>query len=209
MNLLYQIIFLLGEKNMALPKRGKKDKEVKKTIYIFCEGTETEVQYLDAIKQQLRAATVKVKVTGVGRTSEELLQYAINSTERIKDIAGTWIVYDKDAVTANDIQTTEARARKADIRVAFTNCSFEVWLLLHYEALNTHSVCDRTVVYRKLEKHLGIKKYEDHKSDTIMLTNIAQRYKKAIVNNKALLEMNSNKLNPPYSNVVELIEYLA
>ncbi|TKI46916.1 RloB family protein [Bacillus mycoides] len=194
---------------MALPKRGNKKKDIKKTIYIFCEGTETEVHYLNAIKQQMRAATVKVKVSGVGRSSEELLKYAINCTKRINDIQGTWIVYDKDAISAKDILTTESRAKKENINVAFTNCSFEVWLLLHYEALNTHSICDKKVVYRKLENHLSIDNYEAHKSDTIMLGGIAQRYRIAIENNKKLLELNSNRLTPPYSNVVELIECLA
>ncbi|EOP40058.1 hypothetical protein IKI_02903 [Bacillus toyonensis] len=194
---------------MGLPTRGRKGKQVKKTIYIFCEGKETEVHYLNAIKQQLKAATVKVNIKGVGQSSQNLLDYAIACTKGAKDVENIWIVFDKDDLTPNEISSTVARAKRSGIEVAFTNCSFEVWLLLHFECIDSSTNCDRRIVYRKLQRYLNIKKYEDHKSDVILLSDVAGNYRKAIINNKKLLQSNTNLLTSPYSNVVNLIESFA
>jgi hypothetical protein len=194
---------------MSYPKRKRKSKEIKKEIYIFCEGTETEKHYFNALKQIIKYPTLKVKVKGTGESNKKLLDYAVNYTSKLKDVDGVWIVYDKDDLKILDIKQNFELANKKGVKVAFSNISFEIWLLLHYEKLQYPSSLDKKTVYKKLEKHLGLKdSYENHKNDVVMLSRIAEKYKTALSNNKSLLKDGSQFDKSPYSDVCYLIEYL-
>lgn len=190
---------------MGYPKRGKKGKEINKDIYIFCEGTETEVHYFNAIKQLLNLPTLKIQVKGVGQSSTNLLTYAVNSTKGAKNLDSVWIVFDRDSLSNDEVQKTYRLARKKNVGVAFSNCSFEVWLLLHFEKINFPSSFDQKIIYRKLEKFLNISKYENHKNDVLLLRKIAEDYSIALSNNKDMLEKEFSMEKSPYCNVCELI----
>ncbi|MCJ0932942.1 RloB family protein [Virgibacillus halodenitrificans] len=195
---------------MAYPSRRTKNKKINKDIYIFCEGTETEKNYFNALKQLIKLPTLKVKVKGTGQSNKKLLDYAVNHTKSKNNINSIWIVYDKDHIHIQEIKHTFKLANKKGIEVAFSNFSFEIWLLLHYEKIDPFHNYDKNIVYKKLQQYLGLKDaYEKHKSDVMMLTSIAKNYKTAIKNNLELIEKGSSSEKSPYTNVMNLVEHMS
>ncbi|SEM13357.1 RloB-like protein [Paenisporosarcina quisquiliarum] len=195
---------------MALPSRKKRNLTTNQDIYIFTEGKETEVIYLDRIKQLLRVPTVKIKVRGVGQSSSNLVDYADKFVSRKNNIKAVWVVFDKDDLTNKQIQDAYSDAKSKNINIAFSNINFEIWLLLHFEKLNFPTPFIKNTVYSKLEKHLNIKDYEKkHKSDVRLIQDIADNYRIAISNNENLLLKTKSPLNTPYTNIVSLINFLS
>lgn len=193
---------------MGYPSRSRKGLNKRKDIYIFCEGTETEVQYFNCIKQLMKVHTVKVRVKGVGQSSKSLLDYAYNSTRGIKDMDSVWIVFDKDDIDIKEIEHTYKLAKQRNVNIAFSNCSFEVWFLLHFEKFNSKSRYDRKIIYRKLEKHLELEKYENHKSDFKLINKIADLYAIAVNNCNEMLKEAPKITEFPYTDVARLVSSL-
>jgi len=191
---------------MGLPNRKKRNIVAKKDIYIFTEGKETEVIYLNRIKQLLRASTIKIKVRGVGESSSNLVDYAYRAVSREKNVGSVWVVFDRDALSPNEIQTAYKSAKMKGIDVAFSNINFEIWLLLHFESLICPTPLTNKSLYSKLEKYLNVKNYErDHKSNVKLINSIADNYKTAIKNNLMLLDQSSSMFVTPYTDIVKLI----
>lgn len=142
-------------------------------VLIICEGSKTEPQYLDEIRQEQRLPTAYVYVIGAveGNDPLSVVNYAEklflngDSYSKIKprDFDQVVVVFDRDdhhsyhaaLSRANQLNLTMKNNIKA--RVPFEVCSsvpcFELWLLLHYE-----SVLDpihRTAVYQRLKQHIG------------------------------------------------------
>lgn len=193
---------------MAYPTRKSKNKEIPKEIYIYTEGKETEVLYFNALKQQLKLHNLKVKVKGVGKSSTSLITHAAGGTKNREDIESVWVVFDKDSLTNDDLQASYTLAKRNSIEIAFSNCNFEVWLLLHFEKLLFPSACDSNLIYTKLGRHLSVEKYEKHKSDNHIIQGIVDKYKFAIKNNFDLLKDSTKKNVAPYTDIVYLIQSL-
>lgn len=142
-------------------------------VLIICEGSKTEPQYLDEIRQEQRLPTAYVYVIGAveGNDPLSVVNYAEklflngDSYSKIKprDFDQVVVVFDRDdhhsyhtaLSRTNQLNLTMKNNIKA--RVPFEVCSsvpcFELWLLLHYE-----SVLDpihRTAVYQRLKQHIG------------------------------------------------------
>ncbi len=111
---------------------------------IVCEGVKTEPLYLQGfvrkINRQYKGLTKQdhIVVYGTGRNTNGLLSYVDQKVEsgeweRFKRI---WLVYDKDDFPLDHFDNTQfsAEGRKnSRIRVAWSNESFELWILLHFQ----------------------------------------------------------------------------
>lgn len=142
-------------------------------ILIICEGSKTEPQYFDEIRQEIRLPTAHVYVLGAAEGNDPLS--VVNYAEKLF-LAGDphrkierrafdqiVIVIDRDDHTTYHAALSRAnqlnRAMQNDIKdkvsfeiVASVPC-FELWLLLHFE--NVQSPAHRTEVYRRLKKHIA------------------------------------------------------
>ncbi len=177
----------MGENNQAkhrqegrsLRRRSATRKSADR-ILIICEGSKTEPQYLDEIRQEQRLPTAYVYVIGAAEGNDPLsvVNYAEklflhgDSHRRIdpKAFDQIIVVFDRDEHhsyhqalnRANKLHLT----MKNDIKtkVPFEVCAsipcFELWLLLHFE--NVLDPLHRKEIYPRLKHHLG--KYEkgDH-----------------------------------------------
>jgi len=127
-------------------KQSKMDTKYQLPPYtlIVSEGVKTEPLYLnglvDKINKQYKGIAKEnhILVYGTGRNTKDLLNYvdkrvANGEWEKYKNI---WLVYDKDDFPEDNFDNTQfsAENRKVNnIKVAWSNESFELWLLLHFQ----------------------------------------------------------------------------
>ena len=123
-----------------------------RTILVVCGSKETERQYFQGLREQLRNPAVSVVVCGKACSPTQLIAYA---QKRRVENKGTfdevWCVFDVDQFV--DVAEAVVAAGKAGIRVAISNPCFELWLLLHFASQTAH-----VPTYKKLlpllQKHV-------------------------------------------------------
>lgn len=103
-------------------------------LLIVTEGVNTEVSYFN----QFRMQNVSVRTVGTGFNTLSLVHRAelIRDEEQSKgnEYDQVWCVFDKDDFPAEDFNQAVWLAEKlfGKDRVAYSNQSFEYWLLLHF-----------------------------------------------------------------------------
>lgn len=111
------------------------------TCLIITEGTETEVNYFKNIKQIINnryrnreiQENYPIEVEGKGRSTSVLVNEAIKRKNR-DNFSKVWVVFDKD--DNSDFDSAIKLAKENNIEVAWSNESFELWLLLHFQSLS-------------------------------------------------------------------------
>lgn len=114
----------------------------RKLFLIVTEGTKTEPDYFRMVRQlviqEATSSEINVQCTGgldgsdpknlLGRMEEQL------QIKNLKPSDEAWIVMDRDNWLPKDLNKVMAWAKpQPNYRVAFSNPSFEYWLLLHFE----------------------------------------------------------------------------
>lgn len=140
-------------------------------ILIISEGKKTEPNYFrgmaNCINDKYRKYTQNERVIcveGTGYNTEGLYQYIDkNKTpDEMREYKQIWLVYDKDDFPKDRFDNTDARAREtkdSNWHTAWSNESFELWLLWHFQeyTADTH----RTEYVKLLKKHLHEYKKND------------------------------------------------
>jgi hypothetical protein len=150
---------------------------------------------------------VVVQVEGLGMNTLSLVQQAIalkNSDESAYD--QTWCVFDKDDFSDRIFNAAIALAKRNDIKVAYSNQSFELWYVLHFSYL--HNAITRKDYINILDEKLG---HEYKKNSKDIYKDLKKLQLTAIRNAKRLLReykpINPAK-NDPSTTVHELVEQL-
>lgn len=120
-------------------RRRVDTREVRQRFLIFCEGEKTETTYFESF----RAPHVVVRVAHGGSDPLRLVDEASQRRESERSAGPdkkewdkqnqVWCVFDRDNVEAGRFRQALERAAAGDLRVAYSNPKFEVWLLLHFE----------------------------------------------------------------------------
>ncbi|MBP6949053.1 MAG: RloB domain-containing protein [Candidatus Pacebacteria bacterium] len=133
--------------------RKQNTRQPNKVIRIYTEGTVTEPNYFNSIKNELRLPEVEINVYGCGDHTVPLVKLAVARKEEIGADEETewWVVIDKDDHDGFD--ESISLAKKNDINVAYSNECFELWFILHFEYLNTS--IGRKRYFEKLDTLLG------------------------------------------------------
>lgn len=97
-------------------------------ILIVCEGKNTEPSYFE----QFKLASAKIVVLGKGNNTISLVKQAQQLNEK-DDYAQVWCVFDRDDFPAQDFNNAIAMAASSGFGVAYSNQSFEYWLILHFD----------------------------------------------------------------------------
>lgn len=106
--------------------------------YIFCEGTSTEPNYFEAMKQVIAynaayAKVVHLKIIGKGRSTLSLLTETKQYIKKNKILSGqVWCVYDKDESTDDSFNKTSQQISnlttdELSYHAAWSNESIEYW----------------------------------------------------------------------------------
>jgi hypothetical protein len=166
----------------GLHRRRVGTREPLARFLIVCEGKKTEPQYFEAIPVNI---TVKITTLGTGRNTLSLVRFAADEREKrgyteVKD--QVWCVFDKDAFSDDDFNSAVQEAENAGMKAAYSNESFELWYVLHYEY--SQSALTRSQYCRKLTMLLG-RKYQ--KNDNRMWGVLRKKVEDAARNAEKLL----------------------
>ena len=120
----------------------------KPSILIVCEGENTEPSYFN----QFRITSAKVKSVGEGYNTVSLVNRALTLSQQ-GNYDQVWCVFDKDDFNDNDFNSAIQIAIANNFVVAYSNQSFEYWLILHF---NDHQGggMHRDIYNDKINEHL-------------------------------------------------------
>ena len=172
-----------------------------KFFLIVTEG-KTEKQYFDHFRspttQRIWSVDKQDSKVSLVKKAIELRDQLIKE-ERYTEGDETWVVFDRDIdpkkpndkATFNDALLL---AEKDSIKVAYSNDSFELWLLLHIQVVST--AMHRDDVEKKLKEHLGSYKHGEDVFD-----KINDKYVEALKRAKQMLKQaNDSKTSPVDAN---------
>jgi hypothetical protein len=128
------------DRNKKIPRRTP-FREPKRRLLVVCEGKNTEPQYINGLAQYYRNTILQITIPPEQGDPKKLVEMAKKNTEdaasnarRNKDenlkYDETWCVYDKD--DHERFGDACRMARDNGFKLAISNPSFELWLLLHF-----------------------------------------------------------------------------
>lgn len=154
--------------------RKEKKKPVLPYILIVCEGEKTEPNYFKWYKKICKQH-IDIKIFGEGKNTASLVRETIkirNRVQREKKIKfeQVWCVFDKDDFKDDIYNGAFELCRNSNILPAYSNESFEIWYLLHFNYYNTG--IGRDDAFDKLDKLLQERfgrRYEKNMTDMYAL----------------------------------------
>jgi hypothetical protein len=156
-------------------------RELKERFLIVCEGSKTEPNYFRSFR--VPKNVVEVDVHGFGEDPSRLVRSATDLKNKDgDDYDQIWCVFDRDSWTLENFNNAISSATSQGFRVAYSNESFELWYILHFEYLNTG--IPRQDYIHKLSLLLG-KKYQ--KNSKTIYDELLDKQPTAIRNAEKLL----------------------
>ncbi len=125
-----------------------KERFVKLTFLIATEGTETEPNYFNALKTELEKSNrfnIDISVQGKGKSTTALVSKVHRQIKyNHQEYDRVWVVFDRDEFP--DFDEAIRQAAEYNINCAWSNESFELWLLLHFKDISERTsrkdLCD-------------------------------------------------------------------
>jgi hypothetical protein len=117
----------------TITERKAPELDEKPTIFIYCEGENTEPSYFN----KFRLSSLTIESFGEGRNTLSLVERAKKLSEN-KGYDQVWCVFDADPKPDNPKQLENFNdairlAKKLNFEVAYSNQAFEYWLILHFD----------------------------------------------------------------------------
>ncbi len=208
---------------MKSSKPKRKLRQLKQSIYIVCEGTNTEPNYFEAIAEQndafeKYAITVypseEDQIKASTKEGESIKTDPVNlvklAKQEIKNYDEVWAVFDKDGYTKHEKAFSDAQ--KHGIKLGFSSIAFEHWILLHYEQNRTAFPKSQNVIdyleqagyFTGYSKKADISIYPRLQNLTQTAIENAAWLRMEMANNLAACDNKRYELNP-YTNVDELV----
>jgi RloB-like protein len=149
------------EKKQA--KRAQNTRYQRQYFLIVSEGTATEPNYFEAIRQKLPPhALENIVIEGVGMSTFRIVNEVMGlrdraKRDRLRTYDQVWVVFDKDDFPAEHFNNAIQQAQANNIEAAWSNEAFELWYLLHLQ--NVETALSRTkyraFIERELTKRMG------------------------------------------------------
>ena len=202
----------MGTDNLFHKKRQIKDLQRQqakrnpyKKVLIVCEGTKTEANYFNGLRNKCRLNSVVVQ--GAGNNPMGIIQRSEQEFEKVKKSGDpfdkVFCVFDKD--THKDYEKAISRLENMENFEAISSVpAFEYWLLLHFK-YSTKPYKGADEIVRDLTKYLpGYTKGQQDIFDTLQeKLETAKKYAK-----RSLKQAKQNRTDTPTTHVHELVEYL-
>lgn len=187
--------------------RKKKGFSERKILHIYTEG-ETEERYFKFLKSTedfRKAKRLKVLPYCEGKQGLPLMAHVKRKVAQVKkevEPDEIYVIFDKDELSNEEIQ--HCLSKYPDYQVGFSNPSFELWLLLHFQKVSTRKT------QKQLEEALSQvldKPYS--KANDEQLSVIIQQLSQAHENAKdfGALKLENFKENP-YTNLSQVIQQM-
>lgn len=186
--------------------RKSRAKQTKSKIFIFVEG-ETELAYFEKLKQILRLSTVGIDVLKLDNSGSDYIEKAkrqMKNNPKFKRESDTqvFVVFDKDDLTNQELQKLLDKAENESMTIVFSNITFEVWLLGHFEKM-TPGIISKTELIKRLTKYLG-QPYK--KGNSNQIAKFIDRYVDAIDNVGTISIINFDKQSTNVGRVVKSLD---
>ena len=193
--------------------RGKPHKKPKLTIYAYCEGKNSEPDYLTAfcrINGNGMVHVTSLKAQGVPKTivnrcilkKDELVESYKKSKDPLDNKYEIWAVFDCDEHPC--INESFQRADSKGIYVAYSNPCFELWALLHIRSqeANIH----RHDLQSVLAKELSGYDIKSKKICAVLLNNNYDEAKERAINLSKRHEAVGSPFANPYTDIYKLLD---
>ncbi len=185
--------------NPKLLKRIENVRTQRLLVILACEGEKTERYYFESLFESLRKAQTLSSLSCVFAPHQhtnptgvlaDLIGFRDAFGRTYKDYEHRWIVIDRDEErcgggghTLQDFNNaiSGAKDHRPEVKVAWSNPSFEIWYLLHFQYRDT--AIDRDQVITSLNHALSAC-YE--KNDPTMYTRLHLKLSDAVRNAKRL-----------------------
>lgn len=197
-----------------IERRTSGRRKRKPVVYLICEGSETEIRYFKNFRSRECSIDI-VPIPSQYKSADKLVQKAkstIGNSPYYPDEGDLiWCVFDRDDNTNPMLAKAKQTAVKEGLQIAFSNPSFEMWFLLHFN--NQISAVENCESVMKLLKQKGrLEDYEKNKDvyerlkplQAVAIERAKKRVSELQAENIEVLSRESN----PVSTVSELVEYL-
>lgn len=173
---------------------------LKTSIFIACEGKNTEPLYFEKIKEVVEGSTYAITVYP-DKSDENPVSHALGlvreAQSRINDFDEVWVVFDKDGYAKHketfELADKEMNGKK--VNIAFSSIAFEQWVLLHFEkSVAAHAKSKDIIQYLKDQQYYPDYAKSNEKSTYTFLQN---RTLQAIENAVWLRHYNGALTNTP------------
>ncbi|MGW4128942.1 RloB family protein [Amycolatopsis japonica] len=124
-----------------------------RVVYVAVEGEITEVDYLAYVNKELiddGQITLHVIARANGLKPMETVTKVLDDPDPGDEL---WVMFDRDEHTG--IPQAFSSGRKNDVDVAFSHPSFDLWLLLHFQAFSGSQNGSSKIVHEKLRQYPG------------------------------------------------------
>ncbi|GAA5363018.1 hypothetical protein GKS17_00700 [Streptococcus uberis] len=175
-------------------------------IHMYTEG-QTEVLYFNQLKKHFRVKSgKKLTVKQINKQGLKLFHH-VKTLYRKHDFkvspTDIILVVDKDQTSISELEQLKESCNQKGYQLMFSNHSFELWILLHFEKVSTYM--ENPDLIKKLNKLVG-GKYQ--KTDNRFVEKLVITVQKAIEHSKEMSpEIQDFKQNP-YTNVGKIIPTL-
>ena len=165
--------------------RKPKILQVRNKFYILTNGRETEKNYFELLKSKKSIYDVKIEFHN--KSPLGLVKYG----QTLSDANQVWCVFDIDN-NFNDGTLIQAikLAEETGVQIAYSNIAFEVWLLSHYQKVE--SSYDNTRLIRQMDKllreDLRLNRGYDKSDKELLKKHFLPKLDDAIVNSKVIYQ---------------------
>jgi hypothetical protein len=203
-------------------KRVLKDYNVRNLFRIYCEGENTEPEYFKSFPVNTET---RIDAIGLGRSKSALVEKAIELCSKEELLQGQdsydedrqlWVVFDYDVRgigrEAHDYNNAIRLANQNGFQVAYSNDSFELWFVLHYQY--HEAAVTRNEYYQILSDQLNCNYQEEGKNRQFaqsLYHIFISRQTEAIQNAKRLFEDKEDLIysdQNPCTTVFKLVQEL-
>jgi hypothetical protein len=201
-------------KRKQTSRSNRKTKKERVNILIACEDEKSSKYYLNGLIKFLDLGGKVITLPkSKGTEPLQVLNHLIEKSEKYKYL-DRWIVIDRDQHSTFSQALIESK--KQNIKVAYSNEAFELWLILHFKDLQRYT--NRKDLEKILDDEIiknNISKSGYSKSDDEIFQKVYSRQNDAIKRAKNLINIfqnNNGEINPtknnPSTNFYQLIEEL-
>ena len=198
--------------------RSTKKIPVRDEFLILTNGRRSEKNYFETLRSEFKTI-YKIKIKFMNDDPETLVVHAVaekNKTNRV------WCVFDKDQFPKESIYQAVVLANQYGVGVAFSNISFEVWLMDHFAKSENEKTVDRLIheldsTLKKAGYSKGYAKADAEVFKDVFVPRLDEAVHNAdVVHQKRVLDYRSERQdeNYPicdwnsYTNVHKLVEAL-
>lgn len=177
--------------------------------YFYSEGKETEPNYLKSLFENVDKDKESINpiIEGLGMVSLSLVNNVIEKDNKILKDHKTFVLFDKDDNPNMNFNKAIDKAKQNNIIPLWSNECFELWLLLHFNYMDSN--ISRNDYYEKLKDLTTSKTYEKNMDNIFEEVNGINGTLKAYKNAKKLYKIYKNqsyKDMAPCTTVFELID---